>query len=137
MAHWFVRSEPDVYSIDDLKKDGKTVWDGVRNNAAALHLKAMKSGDEVIFYHSNIGKEVVGVARVSKEAFPDPKDPTGRWVAVELAYVRHLPKSVPLPDLKAHPALSEMAMIRQSRLSVSPVTEAEWKVVLKMAGIEP
>ena len=134
MAYWFVRSEPDVYSIDDLKRDGKTTWDGVRNNAAALHLKTMKVGDEVIFYHSNIGKEVVGVAKVVKEAFPDASDPTGRWVAVELGYGRHLPKSVPLPDLKAEPALSQMAMIRQSRLSVSPVTADEWKVVLKMAG---
>jgi predicted RNA-binding protein with PUA-like domain len=134
MAYWFVRSEPDVYSIDDLKKDGSTTWDGVRNNAAALHLKAMKKGDEVIFYHSNIGKEVVGVAKVVKEAFPDPKDPTGRWVAVELGYVRHLPKAVPLPDLKAREDLSEMAMIRQSRLSVSPVRESEWKTILKMAG---
>jgi predicted RNA-binding protein with PUA-like domain len=134
MAYWFVRSEPDVYSIDDLKRDGKTVWDGVRNNAAALHLKAMKEGDEVIFYHSNIGKEVVGVAKVVKEVFPDASDPTGRWVAVELGYGRHLPKAVPLPELKAEPALSEMAMIRQSRLSVSPVTSAEWKVVMRMAG---
>lgn len=134
MAYWFVRSEPDVYSIDDLKRDGKTTWDGVRNNAAALHLKSMKLGDEVIFYHSNIGKEVVGVAKVVKEAFPDASDSTGRWVAVELGYDRHLPKTVPLPDLKAESALSEMAMIRQSRLSVSPVTPAEWKVVLKMAS---
>lgn len=135
MAYWFVRSEPDVYSIDDLKRDGKTTWDGVRNNAAALHLKTMKLGDEVIFYHSNIGKEVVGVAKVVKEAFPDPSDPTGRWVAVELGYGRHLPKSVPLPELKAEPALAEMAMIRQSRLSVSPVTPDQWKIVLKMAGV--
>jgi predicted RNA-binding protein with PUA-like domain len=134
MAYWFVRSEPDVYSIDDLKRDGKTVWDGVRNNAAALHLKAMKVGDEALFYHSNLGKEVVGIAKVVKAAFPDASDPTGRWVAVELGYGRHLPNSVPLPAMKAEPSLSEMAMIRQSRLSVSPVRDEEWKTILKMAG---
>ena len=133
-AHWLVKSEPDVYSIDDLKRDGKTVWDGVRNNAAALHLKAMKVGDEVFFYHSNEGKAVVGVAKVVKEAFPDKTDDKGRFVAVELGYVRHLKQPVPLADIKASPALQDIRMLRENRLSVSPVTDAEWRTILKMAG---
>jgi predicted RNA-binding protein with PUA-like domain len=133
-AHWLVKSEPNAYSFADLQRDGSTVWDGVRNNAAALHLKAMKVGDEALFYHSQEGKEIVGIARITRTAFPDPGDPSGRFVAVELAPVRSLPKPVTLADMKAAPALSGMAMIRQSRLSVSPVTKAEWDVILTMAG---
>ncbi|WP_334160819.1 EVE domain-containing protein [Phenylobacterium sp.] len=134
MAHWLVKSEPNTYSFADLRRDGRTVWDGVRNNAAALHLKAMRAGDEVLFYHSQEGLAVVGIARVSKEAFPDPGDPSGRFVAVELEPVRLLKAPVSLAQMKAEPALSEMAMVRQSRLSVSPVTEAEWAAILRMAG---
>src|SRR5689334_20550013 len=89
-SYWLVKSEPGTYSFEDLQRDGKTVWDGVRNNAAALHLKAMRVGDEVLFYHSQEGKAVVGVAKVAREAFPDASDPTGRFVAVELAPVRAL-----------------------------------------------
>lgn len=133
-SHWLVKSEPDTYSFDDLQRDGKTVWDGVRNFAAAGHLKAMKVGDQVLFYHSQEGKDVVGVAQVAKEAFPDTSDPTGKFVAVELTPVRKLPRSVSLADMKATPALSDMAMVRQGRLSVSPVSEAEWATILKMAG---
>lgn len=133
-SHWLVKSEPNTYSYADLEKDGKTVWDGVRNNAAALHLKAMKVGDEVLFYHSQEGKAVVGVAKVVKEAFPDASDPTGRFVAVELAPVRKLKGEATLADMKANPALEGMVMLRQSRLSVSPVSDAEWAVILKMAG---
>jgi predicted RNA-binding protein with PUA-like domain len=134
MAHWLVKSEPNAYSYDDLARDGGTVWDGVRNNAAALHLKAMKVGEEVLFYHSQEGKAVVGVARVAKPAFPDKSDPTGRFVAVELAPVRALKKAVTLADMKAEPKLAGMEMLRQSRLSVSPVSDEQWKVILKMAG---
>lgn len=133
-SHWLVKSEPDTYSFDDLQKDGKTVWDGVRNHAAAAHLKAMKVGDQVLFYHSQEGKDVVGVAQVAKEAFPDTSDPTGKFVAVELTPVRKLPRSVTLAEMKATPALSEMPMLRQGRLSVSPVSDAEWSTILKMAG---
>lgn len=132
-SHWLVKSEPNSYSYDDLVRDGKTVWDGVRNNAAALHLKAMHEGDEVLFYHSQEGKEIVGMAKVARTAFPDASDAAGRFVAVELAPVRRLKCPVTLADLKAEPALSDMAMLRQSRLSVSPVTDAEWKTILKMA----
>jgi len=134
MARWLVRSEPGTYSFDDLKRDGKTAWDGVRNNTAALHLKAMKVGDEVFFYHSGEGKEVVGIAKVAKEAYLDPTDPAGRFVAVELAYVRPVKTPVTLVQMKAEPALSEMAMIKLSRISVSPVRDAEWAKVLEMAG---
>ena len=133
-AHWLVKSEPSTYSYADLERDGSTVWDGVRNNAAALHLKAMKTGDEVLFYHSQDGKAVVGVAKVTREAFPDASDPAGRFVAVELAPVRALARPVTLADMKADPVLAQMVMVRQGRLSVSPVTAAEWAAILKMAG---
>ncbi len=133
-SHWLVKSEPNTYAYADLERDGRTVWDGVRNNAAALHLKAMALGDEVLFYHSQEGLAVVGVAKVVRTAFADGSDPTGRFVAVELAPVRALKRPVTLAEMKATPALADMAMIRQSRLSVSPVSDAEWAVILKMAG---
>jgi predicted RNA-binding protein with PUA-like domain len=134
MAHWLVKSEPNTYSFDDLQRDGRTVWDGVRNNAAALHLKAMRQGDEVLFYHSQEGLAVVGIARVAREAFPDASDPAGRFVAVELEPVRPLRTPVTLAEMKAQPALSDMAMLRQSRLSVSPVKPDEWAAILAMAS---
>ena len=133
-SHWLVKSEPSVYAYSDLERDGRTVWDGVRNNAAALHLKAMHQGDEVLFYHSNEGLAVVGVAKVVRTAFPDASDPAGRFVAVELAPVRALKRAVTLAQMKAEPALAGMAMLRQGRLSVSPVTAAEWTTILGMAG---
>jgi len=133
-SHWLVKSEPDTYSYADLERDGRTTWDGVRNFAAAGHLKAMKVGDQVFFYHSQEGKDVVAIAQVAKEAFPDASDATGKFVAVELTPVRKLAKSVTLADMKANPALSDMAMLRQGRLSVSPVSDAEWATILKMAG---
>ena len=134
MAHWLVKSEPNTYSFETLQKDGRTVWDGVRNNAAALHLKAMKAADEVFFYHSQEGKAVVGIAKVVREAFPDASDPSGRFVAVELAPVRPLKTPVTLADMKANPALAGLRMIREGRLSVSPVSDDEWAAILKMAG---
>jgi predicted RNA-binding protein with PUA-like domain len=134
MAHWLVKSEPNKYAFADLQRDGKTVWDGVRNNAAALHLKAMKVGDEVFYYHSQEGLEIVGVAKVVKEAFLDPSDPAGRFVAVELAPVRALKAPVSLSAMKANPVLAGLEMIRQGRLSVSPVRDTEWAAVLQMAG---
>ena len=134
LAHWLVKSEPSKYAFADLEQDGRTVWDGVRNNAAALHLKAMKTGDAVLYYHSQEGLAVVGVAKVVREAFLDPSDLAGRFVAVELAPVRALPAAVTLADMKANPALADMAMLRQGRLSVSPVTPAEWAAILTMAG---
>jgi predicted RNA-binding protein with PUA-like domain len=133
-SYWLVKSEPNTYSFEALVRDGKTVWDGVRNNAAALHLKAMQISDQVFFYHSQEGLEVVGIAQVSKTAFPDASDPKGRFVAVELAPVRALKRPVALAQMKANPALSDLAMLRQSRLSVSPVSPQAWDEILKMAG---
>jgi len=133
MAHWLVKSEPGKYAFADLERDGKTVWDGVRNNAAALHLKSMRLGDEVFYYHSVEGLAVVGIAKIVREAFPDATDPAGRFVAVELAPVRPLTTPVTLAQLKANPTLADMAMLRQGRLSVSPVTDAEWAQILAMA----
>ena len=134
MAQWLVKSEPAKYGFDDLRRDGRTVWDGVRNNAAALHLKTMRVGEEVLYYHSVEGLAVVGIAKVVREAFPDPTDASGRFVAVELAPVRALKQPVTLAQLKAEPDLADMVMLRQFRLSVSPVTEAEWAKILKLAG---
>ncbi len=132
-AYWLVKSEPAKYAFADLQRDGVTVWDGVRNNAAALHLKAMKVGDPVLYYHSQEGLAVVGVAEVSREAFPDATDPAGRFVAVELKPVRGLKQPVTLQAMKANPALSGLEMIRQGRLSVSPVRPEEWTMILQMA----
>ena len=132
MAYWLLKSEPGVYSIEDLKRDGSTVWDGVRNNTAALHLKAMKVGDEALFYHSQSDKAVVGTAKIIKEAFPDKSDPTGRYVAVEIGYGSKVKAPVTLSTMKATPALAEMQVVKMSRFSVSKVTAEEWKTVLKM-----
>lgn len=133
-SFWLVKSEPSKYAFADLVRDGRTVWDGVRNNTAALHLKAMKVGDEVLYYHSVEGLAVVGIAKVVREAFLDPGDPAGRFVAVELAPVRPLRTPVTLAQLKASPALADMAMLRLFRLSVSPVKPDEWKAILALAG---
>jgi len=133
-SHWLVKSEPVKYAFSDLVRDGKTVWDGVRNNTAALNLKAMSVGDEVFYYHSQEGLEIVGIAKVVRGAFPDPSDASGRFVAVELAPVRALPRSVTLAEIKATPSLGDMKLVRQSRLSVSPVTPDEWAVIRAMAG---
>jgi len=133
MARWLMKSEPVKYAFADLVRDGKTVWDGVRNNQAALYLKAMKVGDQFLYYHSNEGLAVVGIAKVVKEAFIDPSDPAGRYVAVEVAPVRPLKTPVTLAQLKADDRLKDMAMFRQFRLSVSPVTDAEWAAILQMS----
>jgi predicted RNA-binding protein with PUA-like domain len=135
MMHWLVKSEPFKYSFDDLIRDGSTTWDGVRNNQAAIYLRSMKIGDELLFYHSNEGLAVVGIARVSAEHFIDPSDPKGRFPAVTVAPVRVLPRPVTLAAMKAEPRLAEMAMFRQFRLSVAPVTDAEWDVILELGGL--
>ena len=132
-SYWLVRSEPSAYSFDDLQRDGSTVWDGVRNAQAALFLKAMAVGDQVLFYHSQDGLAAVGIAKVSRTAFPDPNDTTGRWCAVEIKPVRALKHPVTLAQMKANPALADMRMLRQFRLSVSPVTPEEWEEILRMA----
>lgn len=134
MRHWLVKSEPDTYAYSDLERDGVGTWDGVRNHAAAAHLRAMEVGDEVFFYHSNEGKAVVGIAKVIKTAFPDPTDPTGKFVAVEVAPVRPLKKPVTLEMMKATPALADMVILRQGRLSVAPITAGEWKAIIALGG---
>jgi predicted RNA-binding protein with PUA-like domain len=132
MAYWLMKSEPESYGWADLVRDGATEWDGVRNNAARLHLKAMKPGDEAFFYHSMSDKAVVGIMRVTRGAAPDPKDPD--WVTVRVEPVRPLARPVTLAAIKAEPSLAKMELIRQSRLSVAPVREAEWAKVLEMAA---
>ena len=132
--HWLVKSEPAKYAFSDLQRDGRTVWDGVRNNTAALHLRAMKLGDQAFFYHSVDGLAVVGIAEIVRESFLDPPDPAGRFVAVEVAPVRPLASPVTLAQMKANPALANMAMLKLFRLSVSPVTAEEWAEILRMAG---
>ena len=131
---WLIKSEPEKYSYSDLERDGKTLWDGVRNNQAALYLKAMKVGDQALYYHSVSDLAVVGIAKVVREAELDPTDPKGRFVAVEFAPVKALKIPVTLTQMKANPALSGMAMFRQFRLSVSPVTPDEWAAIMAMAG---
>jgi len=132
MSFWLLKSEPDVYSWDDLVAEGETVWNGVRNAQAANNLKAMAVGDEAMFYHSNTGKEAVAICRVTRMAYPDPTDETGRWVAVSVAPVRPLARPVKLAAMKANPKLAELQLIRQSRLSVVPVRPDEWAEILRM-----
>jgi predicted RNA-binding protein with PUA-like domain len=135
MAYWLMKSEPESYSWADLMRDGGTEWDGVRNNAARLHLKAMKAGDEAFFYHSMSDKAVVGIMRIVRAAQPDPRDPN--WVSVRVEPVQPLARPVTLAEIKAEPRLARMELIRQSRLSVAPVRDEEWKVVLEMAAASP
>jgi predicted RNA-binding protein with PUA-like domain len=132
MAYWLMKSEPGSYSWQDLVRDGSTEWDGVRNNAARLHLKAMKRGDEAFFYHSMEERSVVGIMRITREAAPDPRDPD--WVSVRVEPIRPLDRPVTLKDIKAEPKLAKMELIRQSRLSVAPVRGEEWNLVLKMGS---
>jgi predicted RNA-binding protein with PUA-like domain len=134
MAHWLVKSEPSVYSFDQLTKDKSTVWSGVRNYAARLHLRGMKKGDEVFYYHSNEGTDIVGIARVKKEAYQDPTTDDERWVAVDIESIRRLKNPVSLERIKADKRLADMALVRIGRLSVQPVTDREWKIVLELAG---
>ncbi len=135
MNYWLVKSEPFKYSWDQFVKDKKTFWDGVRNYAARNNLKAMKRGDHVLFYHSNEGLAIVGIAEVAKEAYQDPTTEDPNWVVVELKPVKALPNPVTLADIKAEPSLADMDLVRLSRLSVGAVKETEYKKVLKMGGL--
>ena len=134
MAYWLVKSEPFKYSWEDFVKDNKTFWDGVRNYAARNFLRDMKKGDQVLFYHSNEGLEIVGIAQVIKEHYPDPTTDEDAWVVVDLKPVKKLLQPVTLKQIKSDKRLANMAIIKLSRLSVTPVTEAEWNVVMELAG---
>ena len=136
MNYWLVKSEPFKYSWEQFQKEKKTFWDGVRNYAARNNLRAMKKGDQVLFYHSNEGLAIVGIAEVVKEAYQDPTTEETAWVVVDLKPVKSLPVPVTLAQIKAEPALAEMQLVRLSRLSVSAVTDAEFKRVLVMGGIK-
>lgn len=128
--YWLMKSEPDAYGWDDLVEEGEGTWDGVRNHRAANNLRTMQVGDEAFFYHSNIGKEIVGIATISQAGIPDPTDPEGKWAAVRVKPVRKLKKPVTLKEIKADPKLSEMELVKLSRLSVAVVTPEEWDYII-------
>lgn len=136
MNYWLVKSEPFKYSWEQFLKDKKTFWDGVRNYQARNNLKAMEKGDQVLFYHSNEGLEVVGIAQVVKTAYQDPTTDDDRWVAVDLKPVKTLPQTVTLATMKQTAGLEQLALIRQGRLSVCPVSEAEYKIITQMGGVK-
>jgi predicted RNA-binding protein with PUA-like domain len=136
MAYWLVKSEPAKYSWKQFEKDKQTFWDGVRNYAARNHLKSMKKGDEVLFYHSNEGLEIVGIAKVAKEAYQDPTTDDEAWVVVDLKPYKRIKEPVSLEKIKADKRLSNMALVRLGRLSVQPVTENEWNIVMEMGGMK-
>lgn len=137
MAYWLVKSEPDAWSWDQQVADGKkgTPWTGVRNHSAKLNLMKMKKGEKAFFYHSNVGKEIVGIAEIAREHYPDPTDESGKFVVVDLVAVKPLKTPVTLEQVKKEKPLAEMALIKLSRLSVQPVTDAEWKHVCKLGGV--
>ena len=138
MKYWLLKSEPDVWSIDQQIKSGikGTIWDGVRNYQAANNLKKMKNGDLCFFYHSNIGKEIVGVVKVIKEAFIDPTDKQKKFVAIKIRFKKKLLTPVTLKNIKKNKGLKDLALIKQSRLSVMPIDTKSWKIILKMGRIE-
>jgi predicted RNA-binding protein with PUA-like domain len=135
MAYWLVKSEPFKYSWSQMVADGRTHWDGVRNHQAAANLKAMQVGDRAFFYHSNEGKEIVGVVEIARTAYPDPGDETGRFVMVDVKPVMPVKRPVTLGAIKADPRFADFALVRQSRLSVVPVSAEEWALLCDMAGI--
>ncbi len=134
MAHWLLKSEPSSYSWDQLVKEKRTAWTGVRNFQAAANLKAMKAGDRCFFYHSGEGKEIVGIAEVVKAAYPDPTDKEGKAVAVDVKAVEPVKQPVTLAAIKADAKFKEFKLVRQSRLSVVPVSDDHWKLIVKMSG---
>ena len=137
MAYWLLKSEPETWSWDQQKREGRkgAEWDGVRNFQARNNMRAMRNGDLGFFYHSGEAKAVVGIVKVVKEAHPDSTDPSGQWECVDVAAVTALPRPVTLSEIKATPALKAMVLVRNSRLSVQPVTEAEWRKVCTMGGL--
>ncbi len=136
MNYWLVKSEPDAFSWDQQVANKVEPWTGVRNHSAKLNLKAMKTGDLAFFYHSNIGKEIVGIVKVAREAYPDPTAEKGDWVCVDIQAVQPFPKPVSLATLKTDPRFQDLALVRLSRLSVAPVSAEHWKEICKMGGIK-
>lgn len=134
--YWLLKSEPFKYSWEQLLKDGKTFWDGVRNFQARKNLMSMKKGDLCLFYHSNEGLSVVGIAQVIQEHYPDPTDATGKWVCVDIKPYQTLPQPISLQEIKNHPTLKNMQFIKQQRLSVSKVTEQEFETICALAGLK-
>lgn len=134
MQYWILKTEPTTYSLDNLKKDKKTAWDGVRNYQARNNLAAMKKGDRCMIYHSVGPKEIVGTARVEKTAYPDPKAGDPRWVCVDIAYDSTFNTPVTLARLKAHPKLAEISLVRQGRLSVCPISKADWDAIMDLSA---
>ncbi len=137
MAYWLLKTEPDDYSWDDLKKKGAKgdAWTGVRNFTARNHMKAMKKGDQVFIYHTGDEKQVMGIAEVVKESYPDPTDEKGAFVAIDVEMVKPMPKPVTLAAVKAEKKLAETALVKYGRLSAQPVTDVEWKLIGKMGGL--
>jgi predicted RNA-binding protein with PUA-like domain len=133
-SYWLMKSEPDAYGWDDLVREGEGTWDGVRNHRAANNLRAMKPGDEAFFYHSNIGLEIVGIMKISQAGLTDPNDPEGKWAAVKVKPVKKLKRAVTLKEIKADPALAEMELIKQSRLSVGVVRPEEWDYIVALSA---
>lgn len=133
MAYWLLKSDPDTYSFDDLKRDKKTVWDGVSNSLALRHIRSMKKGDNAFVYHSGEEKSIVGIADIASDPYPDPKQKDPKLVVMEIRYVEHLDRPVPLAAVKARKEFADFALVRMSRLSVMPVTPAQWKALLAMS----
>ena len=132
MPFWLVKQEPSKYSWEEFLKDKKTYWDGVRNYQARNNLQAMKKGDHVFFYHSVVGKQIVGIAQVTREYYPDPTTDDPAWVVVDLKPIKSLKVPVTLAQIKSHPKLNEIALVKQSRLSVIPLTQSEFKIILEL-----
>ncbi|HRY23320.1 MAG: EVE domain-containing protein [Geminicoccaceae bacterium] len=136
MAQWLMKTEPEDYSWDRLVAEGGTGWDGVRNHQAAANMRAMQKGDRAFFYRSLVDPAVIGIMEITRAAYADPDDPAGKWVRVDVAPVRPLPREVSLKAIKADPALADLALVRQSRLSVMPVSDAHWALITRMAGLD-
>ncbi len=132
--YWLMKSEPEAFGWDDLERDGETIWDGVRNHRASNNMRAMTVGEQVFFYHSVTGKEIVGIAEISQTGLTDPTDPDGKWATVKIKPVRRLARPVTLAEVKATPSLSEMELVRQSRLSVAEVRPNEWSIILSLSN---
>lgn len=137
MAYWLVKSEPNTYSWDQMVADGVTHWDGVRNHQASNNMKAMKIGDRAFFYHSNKGREIVGIVEVVKEYYPDHTDESGRFGMVDVKAVKPVGRPVTLQEIKADERLADLALVRQSRLSVVPVGDAHWRILCERADVDP